>query len=165
MKKMRVTLLVLVLTMAMIIPAGVATADSTFEVSGNYAITVTGVHCLKSEGSQQVISVCVSHISTYDGDMVGTAQESLYYGFDTNSKAVNSVGTKTFTGKVLGKQGTFTAQVRHQSLGNGGYRVEQTIISGTGELTKLQGKLVFMVTQTDPGVWKGTYSGSVTFTP
>ncbi|UCD08541.1 MAG: DUF3224 domain-containing protein, partial [Dehalococcoidales bacterium] len=100
--------------------------------------------------------------STYEGNLIGSAQECLYYGFSVISDTTNSVGIKTFTGTVLGKEGTFTAYVRHQNLGNGDFEVEQTIISGTGELANIQGTLVFTVTATELGVWEGTYSGSVT---
>lgn len=110
-----------------------------------------------------VVTVCFSFIINYEGDLVGTAQECLYCGFSPCSYTVSRVGIKTFTGSVLGKEGTFTAYVRHQFLGNGDFKVEQTIISGTDELANIQGNLTFMVTETDLGVWEGAYSGSVTF--
>ena len=73
------------------------------------------------------------------------------------------MGIKTFTGTVLGKEGTFTAYVSHQFLGNGDFKVEQTIISGTDELASIQGTIMFTVTETDLGVWEGIYSGSVSY--
>ena len=163
MKKIYGIFLVLVFALIIIMPMGIASADSGVEVSGEYVITVTGAECITSMCDQFVTTVGISYESTYDGDLTGTAQECLFYGFSVNSETINSVGIKTFTGTVLGKEGTFTAYVRHQSLGNGNYKVEQTIISGTGELANIQGTLVFTATETDLGVWEGTYSGNVSF--
>jgi len=141
----------------------VAIADSRVEVSGEYVIKATGAECINYYCGNCVLTVCFSYTSTYDGDLVGTAQEDLYCGFSPCSNTVRRVGIKTFTGTVLGKKGTFTAYVSHQFLGNGDIKVEQTVISGTDELTGIQGNLTFMVSETNPGVWEGTYSGNVSF--
>ena len=153
----------MVLALTTIIPAGVANADSSTEVSGKYVVTLTKAECINDYYSSYMMTVCFSYTSTYDGGLVGTAQENLYCGFSPCSNTIKRVGIKTFTGTVLGKEGTFTAYVNHQCLGNGDFRVEQTIISGTDELAGIQGTLVFMVTETDPGVWEGTISGNVSF--
>ena len=163
MKKVYVTFLVIVLALTAMIPTGVAIADSSTEVSGKYVITVTGAECINDYSGGYVMTVCFSYTSNYEGDLVGTAQESLYCGFSPCSNTISRVGIKTFTGTVLGKEGTYTAYVRHQFLGNGDFRVEQNIISGTDELAGIQGTLVFMVTETDLGVWEGTISGNVSF--
>ena len=164
MKKIFAMILIMVLALTTMIPAGVVNADSTVEVSGEYAITATRAECLNF-GTSCVLMVCVSFSSIYEGDLVGTAQECLYFGFTTNSDTTGRVGMQTFSGEVLGKEGTYTAYVRHESLGNGDFEVEQTIISGTDELENIQGTLLFTVTETDLGVWEGTYSGSVTVDP
>ena len=163
MKKVYVTFLVLALALTTIIPAGVANADSSVEVSGKYVVTLTKAECINDYSVGYVMTVCFSYMSNYEGDLVGTAQEDLYCGFNPCSITISRVGIKTFTGTVLGKEGTFTAYVRHQFLGNGGFEVEQTIISGTDELSNIQGTLVFTVTEIDPGVWEGTYSGNISF--
>ena len=163
MKKLYVTFLVIVLAVTTMIPAGVANADSTVDVSGKYVVTLTKAECINDYYGSCVMTVCFSYTSNYEGDLVGTAQESLYCGFSPCTNTISRVGIKTFTGTVLGKEGTFTAYVSHQFLGNGDFKVEQTIISGTDELVNIQGTLVFMVTETDLGVWEGTYSGNVTF--
>ena len=164
MKKLYVIFLVLVLASTVMIPSGVANADSTIDVSGEYEITVTGATCI-NYGSSCVLSVCLFYTSYYEGDLVGAAQECLYCGFSVNSDTVDQLGILTFEGILLGKEGTYTAYVRHHSLGNGVIKVEQTIISGTDELANIQGNLVFEVSETDPGVNKGVYSGSIAFTP
>ena len=163
MKKLYVTFLVIVLALTAMIPAGAAIADSMVEVSGKYVVTLTKAECINNYSDSCVMTVCFSYTSNYEGDLVGTAQESLYCGFSPCSNTISRVGIKTFTGTVLGKEGTFTAYVSHQCLGNGDFRVEQNIISGTDELTGIQGTLVFMVIQTDLGVWEGTISGNVSF--
>ena len=163
MKKLYVTFLVIVLALTAIIPASVAIADSSTEVSGKYVVTLTKAECINDYYSSYVMTVCFSYTSNYEGDLTGTAREYLYCGFSPCSDTISRVGIKTFTGTVLGKEGTFTADVRHQFLGNGDFKVEQTIISGTDELAGIQGTLVFMVTETDLGVWEGTCSGNVSF--
>ena len=163
MKKLYVTFLVIILTMTTMIPTGIANANSTVGVSGEYEITLTSVECVNSACSQLVSTVCISYESTYDGNLIGTAQECFNYALNVISNPTNNTGKKTFTGTVLGKEGTYTAYVRHQSLGNGDLKIEETIISGTDELANIQGTFVFMVTKTDPGVWEGTYSGNVSF--
>ena len=161
MKKLYITSLVIVLTLAIMIPAGVAIADASEEVSGEYVIAATGAECINAYANNCVVTVCFSYTSNYEGDLVGAAQEDLYCGFSPCSNSVRRVGIKTFTGTVLGKEGTFTAYVSHQFLGNGDFEVEQNIISGTDELAGIQGTIVFTVTETDLGVWEGTYSGNV----
>ena len=163
MKKVYVTFLVIVLALTAIIPASVAIADSGTEVSGKYVVTLTKAACINDYSSCCVMTVCFSYTSNYEGDLVGTAQEDLYCGFNPCSNTISRVGIKTFTGTVLGKKGTFTAYVSHKFLGNGDFQVEQTILSGTDDLVGIQGNLIFTVTETDPGVWEGTYSGNVTF--
>jgi len=164
MKKPYVTLLVIALALTTMIPSGIVNADSIVEVSGDYEITLTSVECVMNACNQLVTTVCISYESIYAGNLDGAALECFNYGFNIISNPTNNIGKKTFTGTVLGKEGTYTAYVRHQSLGNGGFQMEETIISGTDELANIQGTLVFMVTETDLGVWEGTYSGSVYFT-
>ena len=165
MKKLYITFLVIALALTAMIPAVVANADSSVDVSGKYTITLTNAECINDYCCSCVMTVYFSYTSIYEGDLIGTAQECLYCGFSPCSDTISRVGIKTFTGTVLGKEGTFTAYVRHQFLGNGDFTVEQTIISGTDELAGIQGTLEFMVTETDPGVWEGTYSGTITFVP
>ena len=163
MKKLYITFLVIILALTAMIPAGAAIADSGVGVSGKYVVMLTKAECINDYSGGYVMTVCFSYTSNYEGDLVGTAQEDLYCGFSPCSNTISRVGIKTFTGTVLGKEGTFTAYVSHQFLGNGDFKVEQTIISGTDELTGIQGTLVFMVTETDLGVWEGIYSGNVSF--
>ncbi len=163
MKKVYVTFLVIILALTAMIPASAVNADSNVHVSGKYVVTLTKAECINDYCCNYVIKVCFSFASNYEGDIAGTAQESLYCGFSPCSDTVRRAGIKTFTGTVLGKKGTFTAYVSHQCLGNGNFKVEQTIISGTDELAGIQGTLAFMVTETDPGVWEGTYTGNVYF--
>ena len=165
MKKLHVIFLVIIIALTTMIPAGIASADSNVEVSGEYTITVTGAECITSVCNQLITTVGISYESMYDGNLIGTAQECLYYGFSVTLDTTRSVGIKTFSGTVLGKEGTFTAYVCHQNLSNSDFKVEQTIISGTNELAGIQGNLVFTVTKTDLGVWEGTYSGIIKFTP
>jgi hypothetical protein len=165
MKKLYIPLIALILAVAMIVPAGVANADSTVEISGHYVLTATGADMSKIVGAKGVMMGWVSHHATYTGSFVGSGDETLDVRVNLNSLAVNSEGIQNFTGTVLGKTGTFTARVGHQSLGAVDFKVEMTILSGTDELANLHGTLVFLVSATGVGVWEGTYSGKVHFDP
>ena len=125
---------------------------------------------LASVGEAGITMGEMGHDVTYTGDIVGTADELLSFVMNPSTGEypiyrVNSKGTQIFTGTVVGYEGTFTAHVRHQMRLDGSGKVEQTIISGTGELTNLHGTLIFMIYPQEDGSYAGTYSGELTFAP
>lgn len=163
MKKLSVIVLVLALATIMILPAGMAGADSAEEINGEYTITTTGAECINDCCGSGIYLVCFSFTGTYEGNLTGSACECLYCGLSACSDCIRSAGIMTFTGTVLDKKGSFTALIIHEYLRNGNLKVEQTIISGTDELDGIQGTMVFTVNQTEPGSWKGTCSGTISF--
>ena len=171
MKKLYITFLVLVLALAMIVPVVAVNAGSQVEVSGNVVLETGTVVIDKFLGNEVnfvdkgVIMGWMEHNITYTGSFEGTAVETLDFRVNFYSGAFNSEGIQTFTDTVLGQAGTFTAQVRHQGGADGVTKVEQTIISGTGDLANLHGTLIFMVDPVGIGVYEGTYSGELTFAP
>ena len=107
---------------------------------------------------------------TYTGTIAGTATETVNARWNSKQGEYptfkfTSDGIQTFTGTVQGKAGTFTARVRHQGYLDGHTRVEETIMSGTGELANLHGTLIFDVYAMDVYHHTGTYSGKLHFAP
>lgn len=170
MKKLYITFLVLALTLAMIVPVGAVIAGSQVEVSGEITFQAAGFELDKIVGNNGVMFGTLDHNVVYNGDIDGTAYESLSFVLNPNTGEfpnykVNSEGTQVFTGEVLGQEGTFTAIVRHQMRLDGSGKVEQTIVSGTGDLANLRGTLIFMIYRQVDGSYAGTYSGELTFAP
>lgn len=180
MKKLYFIFLVLVLITVMLIPAGAAQAASkqmavegtvTFSfVPGTFVTdkVVGGPDAVIWDDS--IVMATFLFDVTYTGDISGTAQESETARWNTKQGdyplfKFNSIGLQEFTGSILGKTGTFTARTRHQGYPDGHVRVEQTIVSGTGELANLHGTLIFDVYFQYELVHTGTYSGKLHLAP
>jgi hypothetical protein len=172
MKKLYVTFLVLVLALAMIVPVGVVNAGSgQVEVEGEITFVWNGYIVIeKVVGNTGITEGEMGRDVCYTGDIVGNADELLTFVMNPSTGEwpnfmVNSKGTQVFTGTVLGYEGTFTANVRHQMKLDGSGKVEQTIVSGTGDLNNLHGTLIFTIYRQVDGSYSGTYSGKLHFAP
>lgn len=184
MKKFYISFLALVLVAAMVVPLGVVNAGSgQVEVNGQIKFEWNGYYVQnKLVGNvipnpnpylpplKGIIMGEMGHNVTYDGDIDGTAEEFLTFVMNTGTGEfpnykVNSKGTQVFTGTVMGQEGTFTANVRHQMRLDGSGKVEQTIISGTGDLANIHGTLVFMIYRQADGSYIGDYSGKLHYAP
>jgi hypothetical protein len=169
MKKLYITFLALLLTLAMILPTGVVSAGSgQVDVNGNITFTSTGFIPDKIVGEKGVVKGTIYFDVFYTGDIVGNGIESHRVSLNMNpvlNFKTTSMGIQTFTGIVLGQSGTFTANVRHQMKEDGSGKVEQTILSGTGDLANLHGTLVFMIYRQGDGSYTGEYSGTLHFAP
>jgi len=173
MKKVYITFLALVLAIAMIVPAGVVNAGSgKIEVSGSVDFYFDPLNFVveKMVGEPPVIMGTIGFDVDYNGDIDGNAHEILSFVMNTSTGELpnyksSAHGTQVFNGVVNGYEGTFTAHVRHQTRLDGSCKVEQTIISGTGELTNLHGTLIFTIYRLADGSYAGTYSGKLHFAP
>jgi len=177
MKKMYVTFMALVLTVAMIVPVGVANAGSSWTprivVFGQIEMEWDGTfeqYNLIGERGIMFSSIGFNH--TYNGKLTGTASETSWGNInDTNYGTFTgmffSMGTTEFTGTLYGKSGTYTAEFwRMGKGGSDGYaRGEQTIISGTGDFENLRGTIVYATKPQDDGSYKGRYFGKLSFAP
>jgi hypothetical protein len=168
MKKLYITYLALLLALTMVLPAGVASAGSgQIDVNGGITFTNSVFVLDKIVGEKGVVKGTIYFDVSYTGDIVGTGMESHRTSLNLNpvlNFKTASMGIQTFTGTVLGKSGTFIANVRHQIKEDGSGKVEQTILSGTGDLANLRGTLLFMIYPQNDG-WAGTYSGKLHFAP
>jgi hypothetical protein len=174
MKKLSLIFLLVVLMLSMILPAGIVSASSpVIEVNGDFVLTFVGFGDVEQVGNNPVwLGKGWTQQLTYIGEFEATGTELLDFRWNTNSLAFNSIGTATYAGPVTIKgttyQGGFTSIVRHIGFdeGFGGYgwcRLEETILSGTGDLANLHGTFHFTIYRQPDGSWTGTYSGKLHF--
>jgi hypothetical protein len=169
-----ITVLVLSVLLAFIVPAGFGCAGtpSEFEVSGNWR-AVMGAEEVAWEVGPPAWDIpgpwkCyTTDAYTYEGPFEGTS----VIGYSTvilEDGSFTGEGEETFTGKVNGKEGTlfwtFTYKDAYEicTPGNHCYRATYTIISGTGELAKLRGTFEIEAIK-KMNLWRGTYSGTCWF--
>jgi hypothetical protein len=180
MKKLYVTFLLLVMALVLIVPVGPVNAGvKQITVSGEIELIYVPDTLVidKVVGAKDPIiwddSIMMGtfiHEVTYTGDINGIAYETINGKWNTKKGEfpyfqLTSNGIQEFTGSVLDKSGTFTACVRHQGRESGEVRIEQTIVSGTGDLANLHGTLIFTVYPIEAAHYKGTYSGKLHFSP
>ncbi|HEY95743.1 MAG TPA: hypothetical protein G4O15_12490 [Dehalococcoidia bacterium] len=104
MKKLYITFLALVLILTIIVPVGVANADSTIEVEGEVMFTAADDGIILNK---HLMKGWVSHdVSYVNGDIIGEASEILDARVNLKSLKVNSQGTQIFEGTVCGISGT-----------------------------------------------------------
>jgi hypothetical protein len=180
MKKLYAMFLILVLTLALIVPAGAVNADSKhIQVSGNIeliyvpdTLVLDRVVGAKDpvEWEDSIMMGTFVHEVTYTGDIEGIAYETISGMWNTKKGEyptfqIASNGIQEFTGSVCDISGTFIARVRHQGRESGEVRIEQTIVSGTGDLANLHGTLIFTVSPVGVAHYEGEYSGKLHFAP
>lgn len=171
MKKIYTIILLLILTVAMVLPTGVVSAGSNWSpkivVFGQMGMEWDGTFELYNIIGERGIAFCsIGFNHTYTGKIEGTASEISWgaiedSNYDTHTGMYFNLGTIDFTGSLYGKSGTFTAEFwRLGKGGTDGYaRGEQTIISGTGDLENLRGTIVYTVNPQEDGSYKGRYFG------
>jgi hypothetical protein len=170
MKKLYITLLLLILAVTMIVPFGAVQAWSPrILVSGEMKMEWNGHFELYNQIGERGIMFCsMGFTDTYTGKLAGTANETSWGSInDTNYGTFTgmyfSMGTVEFEGSLCGKSGTFTAEFwRVGKGGTDGYaRGEQTIISGKGDLENLRGTIVYTVDPQEDGSYVGKYWGKL----
>ena len=163
-----ITVLVVVVLLAVIMPAGLGCAEppSEFEVSGTMEITHQVMDPYpKTENGKLTLE------STTYYDVHGTLEGTIVLEgttvVDLTTGSFTSEGHGSFTGTVKGKGGSFayttvgTGQV--SSEGESGVATsEETIIWGTGGAAKLRGSLHTEI-QWDKDEYSHTYSGTCWF--
>jgi hypothetical protein len=163
-----ITLLVVVILLAVIMPAGLGCPKppSEFEASGTMELT--------QENSDPKIEngkVILEGTNYYDvnGTLEGTTVLEYTVVVDEATGSFTQEGQGTFTGTVKGKSGSHvyntvgTGQVEVGLEGESGVATtEETIISGTGGLTNLRGSL-HEECQWDKNGMSITYSGTLRF--
>jgi hypothetical protein len=177
MKKLYITLLVLVLALTMIVPVGAVQAKcQQIEVSGKIKMEWNGYFEMHNMiGERGIMFSSIGFIETYTGKLTGTANETSWGNInDTNYGTFTgmffSMGTMDFEGSLKGKTGTFTAEFwrmgKGGTYGTDGYaKGEETIISGTGDFADLRGTITYTVYPQEDGSYVGKYCGKLYFAP
>jgi hypothetical protein len=95
---------------------------------------------------------------TFDGDGVGSFTVTVHSkGFMTG------IGRTTFTGEVMGKEGTLVIQWTGNTKTLGKWHCKWVILSGTGELANLRGSGIGV--ETAPDSYILVLSGKIHFDP
>ena len=170
MKKVYITCLALVLVIAMILPVGVVSADSPqIEISGDIELEFDySAFVPEKIVGKPPVMICTMafFVYYYNGNLEGEAYETFSSRLNFNSGAFSSVGIQDFEGSLWidGTEyiGSFKAHVRHQGGEDQVTKVEQTIISGTGDLANLRGTMNFTVSPGGLG-FTGTYTDKLYF--
>jgi len=177
MKKLYILILVLVLAISMIVPVGAIQAGFQPEsprivVFGEITMEWNNYFELHNLIGERGIMFCsMGHTDNYTGKLKGVATETFEAINDTNYGTYTgmffSIGTMVFEGSLKGKTGTFTAVFWRMGKGGAdGYASgEQTIVSGTGDLTNLRGTINYTVYPQADGSYVGKYHGKLYFAP
>jgi hypothetical protein len=167
MKKLYTVFLVLALAVVMIMPVGLANADSDSTIKVNGGVVVTTEEWTIEGFSGSCMIGRMKHTLSFDGSLKGEAVEELSYYMRSYNGELTFIGEgiQEFAGTLLdGEEGTYTATVSHKGWevkSPPKERFEQTIVSSAGGLANLSGTIAFDIQHTGDGVWEGTYSGEV----
>jgi hypothetical protein len=163
-----ITVLVLSVLLAVIVPAGLGCpkTPSEFEVSGTMELTQED-SVPKIENGKIILEG--TNYYDFHGTLEGTTVLEYTVVVDEATGSFTQEGQGTFTGTVKGKSGSHvyntvgTGQVTVGSEGESGVATtEETIVSGTGELANLRGNLIEEC-QWDNNGMSITYSGTCWF--
>jgi hypothetical protein len=165
-----ITVLVVVVLLAVIMPAGLGCPKppSEFEVSG----TMESTEMIADPNPETENGKMTLEENTGYFDVHGTLEGTIVFEFvmvvDTTTGKFTIDGLGTFTGEVEGKSGSYV----YSAAGSGHFTSptgesgeitgEHTIISGTGELANLRGSL-HTENRFDKTGMTETYSGTCRF--
>lgn len=165
-----ITVLVVAVLLAVIMPAGLGCAEtpSEFEVSG----TMEQFDALVDPNPEMENGKMTLEGNTFSFDVHGTLEGTFVTEYtmviDLASGSYTIEGQGTFTGEVEGKSGSYVCNIvgsgQFTSPGEAGEgTAEQTIISGTGELANLRGSLHGESRFDKETGMTSTYSGTLRF--
>ena len=161
-----ITVLVVAVLLAVIVPAGLGCPKPPveFETSGTMELTQEDMD-QKTENGNLILEG--TNYYDFHGTLEGTAVLEYTVVVDLATGSFTQEGQGTFTGTVEGKSGSYvyntvgTGQVGE--MGESGVATtEETIVSGTGGLTNLRGSL-HEEHQWDENGMTSTYSGTCCF--
>jgi len=157
MKKLFVSAAVALILLMMITRIGSASFPRT-KANGSF-ITTSTIHSETEDKFNTIIDL--SSTVTYTGTLKGTStvQGTLIVHQDGSS---SFQGVETFTGLVDGVPGTLTFKLEGSSDLYQTIQITNTITSGTGELSNLQGQISKVGIIKDNGPL-GTYNGPISY--
>jgi Protein of unknown function (DUF3224) len=101
-------------------------------------------------------------LSTWSGDLTGTTVATATFIVQPDGSVVAAPARETLSGTVAGV-GTGTLDFIEEAHGqpDGSTEIDATIVSGTGDLAALHGRLIFLGTCDVSGACAGTYTGQI----
>jgi hypothetical protein len=142
----------------MVVPA--ATTSVSMSVSGVWSTTPLIPTGFKQAGINIKLPGVV--FSTWSGDLNGTTVATATFLIHGDGSVVAAPARETLTGTVSGVgTGTLDFVEEAHSQPDGSTEIGATIVSGTGGLAGLHGRLIFLGTCEVSGACAGTYSGQI----
>jgi hypothetical protein len=129
-------------------------------VSGTWSTTPFTPTGFKQAGVNTKLPGIV--LSTWSGALAGTAVALATFFIHPDGSIVAAPVRETFTGTVAGV-GSGTLDLVEEGRGepDGSTEIDATIVSGTGDLASLHGRLIFVGTCDVSGACAGTYAGRI----
>jgi Protein of unknown function (DUF3224) len=142
----------------MVVPTAATSAPTS--VSGVWSTTPVTVTGFKQAGVN--IKLPGNVVSTWSGDLTGTTLATATFIVQPDGSVVAAPSRETLTGTVSGV-GTGTLDFIEEAHGqpDGSTQIDATIISGTGDLAALHGRLIFLGICDASGACTGTYTGAI----
>ena len=136
--------------------ASSATAAAPISLSGTWSTTPLTPTGFKQAGGNTKLPAIV--LSTWSGALAGTAVASATFLIHPDGSIIAAPIRETFTGTVAGV-GSGTLELIEEGRGqpDGSTEIDATIVSGTGDLASLHGRLIFVGTCHVSGPCAGTY--------
>jgi hypothetical protein len=141
-----------------VIPTAATSAPAS--VSGVWSTTPVIPTAFKLAGVNIKLPGMV--VSTWSGDLSGATVATATFIVHPDGSIVAAPTRETLSGTVSGV-GTGTLDFIEEAHGqpDGSTKIAATIISGTGDLAALHGRLIFLGTCDTSGACAGTYTGEI----
>ena len=142
----------------MVVPLAATSAPTS--VSGVWSTTPLIPTGFKQAGVN--IQLPGSVFSAWSGDLSGTTVATATFLIHPDGSVVAAPARETLSGTVSGV-GTGTLDFIEEAHGqpDGSTQIGATIVSGTGDLAALHGRLIFVGTCDASGACTGTYTGEL----
>ena len=141
-----------------VIPAAAAT--SATNVSGEWSTGPLNVTGFKPAGVNLKLPGTVD--STWSGDLAGTTVAAATFLIHRDGSTVAAPARETFDGTLFGvRSGTLSFIEEAHGQPDGSTEIDATIVSGTGELAQVRGRVIFLGTCDLSGACTGTYTGQI----
>jgi hypothetical protein len=142
---------VAVLAVAVVCAQAAVAAPAAIHVSGTYEVSDFGTTTCAPLAKPFLVGCSTTgFVSQYDGSLEGSSTSSFVQVINCETGRTAGIGTETFTGSVEGVgSGTLTWLIRFRSAFDcatfsvSNFSATGVIVSGTGDLAGLEGKLHF----------------------
>jgi hypothetical protein len=141
-----------------VIPAAIATPARN--VSGEWSTGQLKGTGFKLAGVNLKLPSTVDSIWT--GDLAGTTVAVATFLIHPDGSSVAAPARETFDGTLFGvRSGTLSFIEEAHGQPDGSTEIDATIVSGTGELAQVRGRVIFLGTCDVSGACTGTYMGQI----